>query len=616
MPRGLYLNEEQSVYRQEAEWLDFSWDLSRLAFGITGPDVPAAPRHGKANFYLAGPDPFARPTWLAQPTAEKPTLENNLSVVGGTPDLSTVYFAYEGHLLPVDENTGDPEGSYRVGWGLYEYREGRLSYAGVLPDGSVSAYGAVPAGIAAGSEIQGKNEGMVPGGYDNQLSGEGTRLLFVSPDPLFFKDQSTKRPPELYMRVTAADGSQSTVLVSRSELAGHVGEAAVDGVALFPNAMPEAVKGNSVSVYGEYSITPAYAYASPDGSRVFFASTDRLTEDAPVTTAVKMYRFDVDSGSLEYLPGVLGGIVAAAPDGSWIVFENSATSPFELDRWSEGPGGGSVTPIVQLSGPHVCDGLACVGPARLVADGGVLVFTSESPIAGFNDAGGFKQAFRYDFARNELACVSCPPHGINPSGDAYISYADEHLGYRQTGHELFPVGDDRGASSDGTRVFFDTPDPLVPQDSNGARDVYEWENGRVFLISSGTSVQESKLQDNSESGGDVFFATTSELVAGDNDLAYDVYDARVPRPGDNPPPSSVPCQGDVCQGPPSVPSLLGLPASATFSGVGNVEPQAEPRSGAVVKKVRSKHKAKRKKKRGKAGHRAGKAGVHGKGRGK
>ena len=112
----------------------------------------------------------------------------------------------------------------------------------------------------------------------------------------------------------------------------------------------------------------------------------------------------------------------------------------------------------------------------------------------------------------------------------------------------------------------------------------------MYLISSGTSSEESYYLDNSESGGDVFFNTAAGMVPGDRDEAYDVYDARIPRPGDNPPPAAVPCQGDVCQGPPSVPSLLGAPASATFTGLGNVTQPS-------VQTVEAKPGPKRKKRR-------------------
>ena len=156
------------------------------------------------------------------------------------------------------------------------------------------------------------------------------------------------------------------------------------------------------------------------------------------------------------------------------------------------------------------------------------------------------------------------------------------------------VVDERGVSSDGERIFFDTADPLVPQDVNTGtsrerpdpgsstyfepqgRDVYEWENGTIYLISSGKSPEDSYFLDSSANGNDVFFATSEGVVPGDTDGAYDVYDARVPHPGDSLPPAAVPCEGSVCQGPPNVPALLTPPASATFSGLGNAAPAAEP----------------------------------------
>jgi hypothetical protein len=274
------------------------------------------------------------------------------------------------------------------------------------------------------------------------------------------------------------------------------------------------------------------------------------------------------------------------------VFENNAVSPVELDRWSAGPHGGTVSRIVQLPGESLCDGVSCVGPAHLVDNNSVLVFSAEAPIAGFNDSGEFMQVFRYDFSSNELSCVSCPPAGVVPSGSAEISSMDELFNNTSTPFAERVVADNRAVSGDGSRVFFDSPDALVPRAVNGKRDVYEWENGTLFLVSSGTSATNSFFLDSSESGADAFFSTSDELVQGDNDAAYDVYDARVPRPGDIPPPESVPCQGDVCQGPPSVPSLLGPPPSATFNGLGNPPPEptanpaATPRPKAKAKRCR------------------------------
>jgi len=160
--------------------------------------------------------------------------------------------------------------------------------------------------------------------------------------------------------------------------------------------------------------------------------------------------------------------------------------------------------------------------------------------------------------------------------------------------------DERGISADGDRIFFETPTPLVPQDSNTntygpciagpkggcvqGEDVYEWENGVVYLISTGTSPLNSYLLDSSENGNDVFFATAEGLVPGDTDGGFDIYDARIPHEGEPYPPAAVPCEGSVCQGPPNVPAPLTPPASATFSGLGNPTPEVTP----SVKKVTTK----------------------------
>lgn len=553
--RGRGTNEKFSLWMQEPNWRDYSVDLSHLVYAVLSADVPQAPEIGSSNFYELGSDPLAEPTWLFQsaPDLSNPELaeQSYEELVGMSPDASIVYIGYPGHLFPQDAS--------RSGWGLYEYRNGRLSEAGVLPNGSVPSSGATPAATSTSTENYKPGENN-PASLDNQVSEDGRRVFFVSSG-------------ELYMHETTADGSERSVLVSASQVTGHLGEAAPHGVALFENPTKNGEHE------GKVKSAPTYAYASSDGSHVFFQSEDQLSATAPAG-GLKVYAFDVDTGSLEYLPAVsLGGIVTAAHNGSSFVFVNSTTSTPELDIWSAGPGGGSVHPIAQLPGGGF------VGPARMVSDDSILVFQAQAPIAGFNDAGG-EQIFRYVVGTNELDCVSCPPAGVKPSGNAYLSAVDQYadqFGYGTQSARV--VNDARGVSADGERIFFDSPDPLVGRDTNGELDAYEWENGTVFLISSGTSSEYSLFLDNSPSGGDVFFTTSDELVQGDSDEGFDVYDARIPRPGDNPPPSALPCSGDVCQGPPSVPQLLGAPPSATFNGAGNI---VEPSPSKVTSTVKAK----------------------------
>lgn len=563
MARGMKLNERDSLFIQEPDWYDYSPDLSHLAYAVNGAQLAEAPADSAANFYLLGSDPLAEPTWLMHSIAG-PSLEGlsgGDELVGMTPDASVIYIAYGGKLLPQDAS--------RSGWGVYEYhQDGSLTEATVLPDGSLPAGGGQPAATTTSAEYDygaGENN---PASFDNQLSEDGKRLFFVAGG-------------QLYVHEILPDGSEHSVLVSASRAEGHVGEQAPNGVSLFANLTRKTIGGTEVEKAVESA--PTYAYASPDGSHVFFQSVDQLTDDAPNGTEEKVYDFDVDSESLEYLPSVtLGGIVTAAKDGSSFVFVNGSGSSPELDLWSAGPGGGTTRAIAVLPGGGF------VGPGRMVEDGSVLVFQAQAPIAGFNN-GGLEQIYRYDVNTNELDCLSCPPAGIKPSGNSYLSATDQYLTpFGGASGAEKPVNDVRGVSSDGSRVFFDSPDPLVSRDTDGQLDMYEWENGAVFLISSGTSSDYSLFLDNSESGGDAFFATNDELVEGDNDAGFDVYDARIPRPGDNPPPAAVPCSGDVCQGPPSVPNLLGAPPSATFNGVGNIVEELAIASKSTPKKAVSK----------------------------
>ncbi len=550
-----------------------SADLSHLVFS-TWLDVPyvGPPDEGGVgnNVYLAGSDPFSDPQWIG-----KPSIESSLAgiggfrIAGGSPDLKTIYFFYPGALLPNASR-------------LYEYREGALSDAGLLPNGEMSAGLAVPAAQSASM--------ISAAGFDNQVSADGSRLFFLR------NDEAGVR--ELYARTTASDGTQSTILVSQSQLAGHTGEPAPDGPLAIPSTEWDGKENGETLEPGGQTSDPSHVFASPDGSHAFFQSSDRLTEAAPEDSAAKSYVFDLEAETLEYLPDLTGSIVTASDSGSSLLFENTATSPFELERWNAGPGGGNTTPIAELPllSQAACGAISCVGPAYMSHDGSAVVFETESPIPGFNDGGSHyplggpltetpeqprlgegpfpnREIFRYETAGNTLSCLSCPPVGQTPSSDAIMSKLT--VGYNDpafTGAaEVITPG--RAVSADDNTVFFETRQALAPQDTNGKIDVYEWEDGKDFLISSGHDSKGSFLIGSSESGNDVFFMTGEGIAPGDKDGgAFDVYDARVPRPGDNPPPNAIPCEGAVCQGPPSVPELLGVPASEAFKGAENLAP--------------------------------------------
>lgn len=550
-PRSL---GEQALIPDNPTQIGFSADLDKVLFASGAQYLAEASTPTPLSTSLLYDIASGSLAWLEPP----PALANEAEMAGFSSDMSTFYYQ-----------------TYR---GFWEWHDGVVSVAGVLPDGSVDPQ-ATSAGGPGFPPTKGVND------LRNQVSTDGTRAFFVS---------SVGGSPQLYVRETAVEGAQSTVLVSRDTLL-----APVNGL---PAPAPAGVNELVIPTYeqeGGYETSfRSFAYASPDGSHVFFASAGQLTSGAPVGGG--MYEFDTDTNALTYLPGVgASPILTSSQDGSRFIFDG----PGGLSLWSEaGSGGGAVTSIAPL---------AINGEAWATPDGSVFVFESTAPLAGFNNGGTHvtkplygpqpnQEIYRYDVAEDSLNCVSCPPTGVVPSGDAYVSHAVQSTNSTIVGQILFRP---RGVSSDGSRIVFDTPDPLLPQDTNtrpptlsslnhlyeNGRDVYEWENGTIFLISTGTSPANSFVGDIGANGDDVFFSTAQGLAPGDTDEGYDVYDARVPRPGDRPPPAPVACEGDVCQGPPSVPSLLGTPASAAFDGLGNPAP---PLSSTPAKKVTVKKLAK------------------------
>ena len=434
------------------------------------------------NIFLAGPgpagapapDPFVEPAWLARPSIPNPipalgedTAQEGLGLVGnilpaGPPsETGRTYFGYSGTLVPEDAsrapNVGNGSGreptirmeEYFTAtvhpWGFYEWNEGTLRNAGTLPSDSLypgepDPWGAEPSSLAGNPHQQGDNGlnlDVTPASFGNEVSSDGSRAFFVSPDPR--SEHPANDPPELYVRKTAPDGTVEPVLVSQDALLP-----ALNGL---PAPAPAGVSGvlRPQRDFNEWAVT-SFAYATPDGSRVFFASTDRLTGEAPSDASVKAYEFELEAqggrGMVTYLPGVSGAILTVTADGSRVLFENTAASVPALELWQQSSQGAqTVTKIADLPTPSLtgtnriepCTGSSCrllIPDAYVSADGSVFAFETDSPLAGgFNNGGGFEQIYRYEAPTQKLVCVSCPPQGVAPSGDAELSN-DSQIHYK------------------------------------------------------------------------------------------------------------------------------------------------------------------------------------------
>ncbi len=199
---------------------------------------------------------------------------------------------------------------------------------------------------------------------------------------------------------------------------------------------------------------------------------------------------------------------------------------------------------------------------RVSPDGEYLAFMSQMPLTGYDNTDANhpgegvrdQEVYLYHASTGLLTCVSCNPNGPS-SGVLDTPFAGEGIGLlvdrRQDwlGEYLAgsipgwtPLGIDGAVHqprylSDSGRLFFDSPEELVPQATNGKEDVYEYEpdqvgtcteaQGCVSLISSGSAKQESAFVEASENGDDAFLITAQPLVAADQDTNYDLYDARV-----------------------------------------------------------------------------------------
>jgi hypothetical protein len=122
--------------------------------------------------------------------------------------------------------------------------------------------------------------------------------------------------------------------------------------------------------------------------------------------------------------------------------------------------------------------------------------------------------------------------------------------------------------SDG-QLFFETPQALVPQDTNDRDDVYEYVDGQAHLISSGRGEYGAYFGDANADGEDIYIYTANHLTPTASGENIVLYDARIGGgfPASPPP---APCVGEQCHGPTPMLPVPPLVGSVSFRGDGNV----------------------------------------------
>lgn len=540
---------------------------------------------------------------------------------GATPDLSHVVLESQVALTSTPDE-GEPGVQ-----GLYEWSAGKLALVSVLPksQGGQATQGEL--GDREGAGAQGDKQ------VRGAISDDGSRVFWTQVRP----GKEAARPDSLYMRDVAREETLQL----------------------------DAVQGGT----GAGVPHPEFQIASSNGSKVFFTDTQRLTSNAGAESGrPDLYEceiveeasglkcnlsdltpLDPESKERSFVQGLVLGVSEA---GSYVYFVADGVlapgaKPGECGVANGLPPSvtcnlyvrhdGKTALVAVLSNedsPDWANGaFSELGKltARVSPNGRWLAFMSRRSLTGYdnrdaNSGHPDQEVYLYHAPAGAgeagtLVCASCNPTGARPVGEEYEKLED---GLVAGGNNVWEGGTWIAANipgwtgnkrdqaryqsrylSNSGRLFFNSDDPLVPQDINGAWDVYEYEpagfaneegkvecvegsatfdersGGCVGLISAGTSGGESAFLDASESGGDVFFLTSSELVPQDQDSALDIYDAHectALAPCSPTPLASAPAcsSADACKAAPTPqPASFGAPSSETFSGAGNILPPPE-----------------------------------------
>jgi len=298
-----------------------------------------------------------------------------------------------------------------------------------------------------------------------------------------------------------------------------------------------------------------FVAASGDGSRVFFESTQQLTDQASQdtngndtaakrecnsTTGVggcNLYLYDLGAPAGRGLVDVsagdssgggprVRGVVAASEDGSHVYFvaqgvlttapntqgqhaSNGANNLYVYERDGAFPAG-RVAFIASLPVSDQNEWVIIGDPGNVTPDGRFLVFVSHGDLtADDTSVSGAQQVFRYDAQTGQLLRISAGEEGFNDNGNRSTSTPCTPSECSENAKIPLVLGgqgrQDPAMSDDGSYVFFQSPVALTtgaPDDVRigineltgapiYAQNVYEWHEGHVHLISDGRDLTEN-----------------------------------------------------------------------------------------------------------------------------
>jgi hypothetical protein len=588
-----------------------------------GPTAPTGPSNLKAVVTTSATADFSHLIWESVPnfSGEPPIWSSFDNTIAGA--HSSVYeYVGAGNKQPFLVGVSGGEGSTEListcetfpgapsgsKWGAMS-ADGRTVYVTAVGH---SIGGGCPAGAVAPqvSELYARVDGELPDAHTVAISQPECGDTQCK--------EAEAQPGEAYFGGASADGSKAFFL---------------DGQELTDDASqdnnPRAVTGCAVTP-ANVSGCNLYEYDldAPAGHNLVAASAGDTSGLGPQVQGVLATSAD---GSHVYF--VANGVLASGASPGHCHGETGSCNLYVYERDARYPAG-HIAFIAAVPGE---DFLNWGEPERrksnVTPDGRFLVFESHGDLTPDDSRDdGSIQIFRYDAESEQLARISIGDDGFTDNGNAGTGDATIVLASVGEKHAGPPRGDPT-MSNDGSYVFFQSPIGLTPQALNDvpifheeaflepgpgghfkpakttyAQNVYEYHEGRTYLISDGrdesttngpcdgrdTTPADGALFDSgvcllgtSATGSDVFFTTADSLLPPDTDTQIDIYDARVCTSGEPciqpAPPPLPPCLGEACHGiPAATPSLL-APGSASFDGEGNIASTAPAK--AVTKKA-------------------------------
>ena len=358
-------------------------------------------------------------------------------------------------------------------------------------------------------------------------SADGSRVFFQSNEALVAADTDTRM--DIYER----SGSTTTLLST-----GPAG--------------------------GNGAFGASFAANSADGTRVFFRTSEQLVSGDTDTTQDVYERFNGTTTLMSTGPAggngafqvIFSGI---SQDGSKVFFDTAESLVSgDTDGWRDVyQRSGGTTTLVSTGG------LGGNGPfdatfAGRSRDGARVFFHTDEPLEG-SDVDTSQDV--YARSGGATSHLSIGPAGGNGNDDfdydaffdgtsvdgsvAWLHTDEVLVGgdsdtandvYERAGAAITLVSGGSadtgsywaGSSENGSRVFFDTQEPLVGQDTDTSTDIYERAGGSTTLISTGpdggNGQHFSAFQGTTTDGARVFFHTADSLLAADTDGMQDVYE--------------------------------------------------------------------------------------------